>query len=62
VISSPRKFELGYFGTGVLFSAIVIVFWIAYLMSANAVLAFWLAYIFTRPLGASFGDLLSQPL
>lgn len=23
---------------------------------------FWLAYIFTRPLGASFGDLLSQPL
>ena len=26
----------------------------------NAVLAFWLAYIMTRPLGASFGDLLSQ--
>lgn len=27
----------------------------------NAVLAFWLAYILTRPLGASIGDLLSQP-
>ena len=27
----------------------------------NAVLAFWLAYILTRPFGASFGDLLSQP-
>ncbi|BCH04711.1 hypothetical protein MesoLj131b_67100 [Mesorhizobium sp. 131-2-5] len=23
--------------------------------------AFWLVYILTRPLGASFGDLLSQP-
>ncbi len=23
--------------------------------------AFWLAYILTRPLGASIGDLLSQP-
>jgi uncharacterized membrane-anchored protein len=57
-----EKFELGYFATGTLFCAIVIVFWIAYLMRANAVLTFWLAYIFTRPLGASFGDLLSQPL
>jgi uncharacterized membrane-anchored protein len=27
----------------------------------NAILSFWLAYILTRPLGASFGDLLSQP-
>jgi len=27
----------------------------------NGIIAFWLAYIFTRPLGASFGDLLSQP-
>ena len=57
-----EQFELGYLTTGVLFCAIVIVFWIAYLLGANAVLTFWLAYIFTRPLGASFGDLLSQPL
>ena len=28
----------------------------------NSVACFWLAYILTRPLGASFGDLLSQPL
>ena len=27
----------------------------------NAVLAFWIAYVLTRPFGASFGDLLSQP-
>jgi uncharacterized membrane-anchored protein len=57
-----EKFELGYFTTGVLFCAIVMVFWIAYLLRGNPVLTFWLAYIFTRPLGASFGDLLSQPL
>jgi uncharacterized membrane-anchored protein len=30
-------------------------------LGLDAVLGFWLAYIFTRPLGASFGDLLSQP-
>ena len=33
-----------------------------YLLGLNGILAFWLAYIFTRPLGASFGDLLSQPI
>ena len=27
----------------------------------NGILAFWLAYIVTRPMGASFGDYLSQP-
>jgi uncharacterized membrane-anchored protein len=27
----------------------------------NAILAFWIAYVLTRPLGASLGDLLSQP-
>lgn len=32
-----------------------------YVFRLNAVLAFWIAYILTRPLGASLGDLLSQP-
>lgn len=32
-----------------------------YLLRLNAIVAFWIAYILTRPLGASFGDLLSQP-
>lgn len=27
----------------------------------NGVLAFWAAYILTRPLGASAGDLITQP-
>ena len=30
-------------------------------LKLDAILAFWLAYILTRPLGASIGDLLSQP-
>ncbi len=33
-----------------------------FLFRANAVASFWLAYILTRPLGASLGDLLSQPV
>ncbi len=32
------------------------------LLGGNAILCFWLAYILTRPLGASCGDLLSQPV
>src|ERR1700681_147667 len=32
-----------------------------YAFKINSVLAFWIAYILTRPLGASMGDLLSQP-
>ena len=59
--SVAEKFELGYLATGVLFLAIIVAFCIAWLLKANAVLTFWFAYIFTRPLGASIGDLLSQP-
>ncbi len=33
-----------------------------YGFKANAVATFWIAYILTRPLGASFGDYLSQPV
>ncbi|HEY8313611.1 MAG TPA: hypothetical protein VIG51_05505 [Candidatus Baltobacteraceae bacterium] len=33
-----------------------------YAFKINGVLAFWIAYILTRPLGASMGDLLSQPV
>ena len=31
------------------------------MLNANEVFTFWAAYILTRPLGASMGDLLSQP-
>ena len=32
-----------------------------FFLKLDPILGFWLAYILTRPLGASFGDLLSQP-
>jgi uncharacterized membrane-anchored protein len=58
-----EKFELGYLTTGLLFGGIIGAITVAYyVFKLNAILAFWLAYILTRPLGASFGDLLSQPL
>lgn len=52
---------LGYTYATLLFAAIIALVFLAYkYLHANAILAFWLAYIFTRPLGASMGDLLSQ--
>ncbi|RAR62059.1 putative membrane-anchored protein [Onishia taeanensis] len=58
-----EQFGLGYLATGMLFGAIIISLSIGYFMiGLDSILAFWLVYIFTRPLGASFGDLLSQPV
>ncbi|WP_050422896.1 COG4705 family protein [Bradyrhizobium tropiciagri] len=49
------------FNVGVLvFVALIAGVAAAYALGANEVLAFWIAYILTRPLGASFGDMLSQ--
>lgn len=49
------------FQLGVLvFGAVIACTALAYYLGAGEVLAFWIAYIFTRPLGASLGDLLSQ--
>jgi uncharacterized membrane-anchored protein len=56
-----EQFDLGYLTTGLIFLGVIAVITFAYLLGLNGILAFWLAYIFTRPLGASFGDLLSQP-
>jgi len=54
---------LGYAQAGLIFGALIAVAAFAYyFLKMDAVLSFWLAYILTRPLGASFGDLLSQPL
>lgn len=58
-----EQFALGYLTTGLLFAAIIAAFAVGYyVLKLNGILMFWLAYIFTRPLGASFGDLLSQPV
>ncbi|WP_429025351.1 COG4705 family protein [Bradyrhizobium sp. I1.14.4] len=44
----------------VVFMALIAGVAAAYAFGADEVLAFWIAYILTRPLGASFGDMLSQ--
>lgn len=57
-----EQFSLGYLATGILFGLIIASLTLGYfLLGLNNILAFWLIYILTRPLGASFGDLLSQP-
>ncbi|HUZ71245.1 MAG TPA: hypothetical protein VMU65_16185 [Candidatus Saccharimonadales bacterium] len=49
--------HLGYFVSGILFTALIAVPAIAHRwLGLNAVVSFWFAYILTRPLGASFAD------
>ncbi len=56
-----EKFGLGYLSTGVLFGMIIASLSAGYfLLGLDAILGFWLVYVLTRPLGASFGDLMSQ--
>ncbi|MGF6772310.1 putative membrane-anchored protein [Paraburkholderia sp. GAS199] len=51
---------LGFMIGTIIFAAAIALVAASYYAGANAVLTFWIAYILTRPLGASFGDLLSQ--
>ncbi len=58
-----ETFSMGYLATGLLFGGVIAMIAFAYYaLGLNGILAFWLAYILTRPLGASFGDLLAQPV
>lgn len=69
-----ESLHLGYFVSALIFAALIGLITIAHFTAknfgafeqkrhtSNAVLAFWLAYILTRPLGASIGDYLSQPV
>ncbi|MBV9960773.1 MAG: hypothetical protein JO072_00880 [Parafilimonas sp.] len=52
---------LGYLVTGIIVAVIIALVVIARKLGLNPVLSFWIIYIMTRPLGASIGDLLSQP-
>jgi len=53
---------LGYFSSGILFTALICLPAIAYkLFGLNEVSTFWIAYILTRPLGASFADWIGRP-
>lgn len=58
-----ERLALGYAMSAVMFAAVIAVITLAfYRFKLDAVWAFWMAYILTRPLGASLGDLLSQPV
>ena len=57
-----ETFSVGFAGTGVLFGLIIASLALGYFaLGLDGMWAFWLCYIFTRPLGASFGDFLAQP-
>jgi uncharacterized membrane-anchored protein len=53
--------HLGYFTSGLLFGAMILVPLVAWRLGLDEVTAFWAAYILTRPLGASFSDWFGKP-
>ncbi|MFD1797371.1 hypothetical protein FQV27_10420 [Paracoccus aurantiacus] len=58
-----ERIGLGYLPSTAVFAAgILLIFALWRSGHLGAVTAFWIAYILTRPLGASFGDFLSQPV
>ncbi|RLJ32607.1 putative membrane-anchored protein [Chryseobacterium sp. 7] len=50
--------------TGALITGLIILIVVVlhYVTKINHVLLFWIAFVFTRPFGATFGDLLTKPL
>jgi uncharacterized membrane-anchored protein len=60
---TAERFGLGYGPSVLLFAAAIGAVAAAhYGLGLGSITAFWLAYILTRPLGASIGDYLSQPV
>jgi len=60
---TSEKLNLGYVVAALIFGGLIAIVTIAHFrFKLNAILAFWIAYILTRPLGASIGDYLSQPV
>ena len=58
-----ERWNLGYLVSGLIFGgAIAVVAAAWYFFRLSGVTAFWIAYVLTRPLGASIGDLLTQPV
>lgn len=55
--------ELSYVvGAAITGAIILVVVLLHYFTKLNHVLLFWIAFVFTRPFGATFGDLLTKPL
>ena len=53
---TATSLHLGFFWSGVLFAAVMLVPLVAFRLGVNEVVTFWTAYVVTRPLGASFAD------
>ena len=51
---------LGFAWGSIVFGSLIAVTYLTWKFGVNTVLTFWIAYIFTRPLGASLGDMLTQ--
>lgn len=55
--------SLGYLAAAAVCTAVIaVVILLHYTHAVNDVALFWIAFIFTRPFGATFGDLLTKPL
>jgi uncharacterized membrane-anchored protein len=59
---TANSLGLGYFSSGVLFAAIILIPVIGSRFKLNEIFTFWFAYIITRPLGASFADWFGKPV
>lgn len=54
---------LGYGGAALVCTAVIaLVLVLHYTRAMNEIALFWIAFIFTRPFGATFGDLLTKPI
>ncbi len=59
---TASTFQLGYFGSIVLFAILFAIPGLAWhFLGLNPIAAFWIAYVITRPLGASVADWLGKP-
>ena len=55
--------KLNYIGGAIVCAGIIfIVVLLHYFSRINQIVLFWIAFIFTRPFGATFGDLLTKPV
>lgn len=57
-----QALSLGYVVSAVIVIAVIAVIAIGWRLGLHPVLSFWIIYVLTRPLGASLGDLLAQPV
>ena len=54
---------LGFAGGAILIGSLLVLIVLAYQFSRiSHIFLFWLAFVLTRPLGATFGDLLTKPI